>query len=413
MHLGMKRLWAISRKKHLRVAGLMSGTSVDGVDVAIVDIANRRTKLVAFEMIGYSPTLRKQIFELFDPATASVDKICHMNFVLGEVFAQAVLGVASRAGVELSTIDAIGSHGQTIWHAPRPAAFGAPFAGRSRGGKTASTLQIGDASVIARRTGIVTVADFRPSDISAGGQGAPLVPFADLFLFGHPRRTRAVQNIGGIANVTYLPAAPCPRLHGHVMGTEAAGVLAFDTGPGNMMIDRSAAIATAGRWNYDRDGKLAAKAQVSRPLLAQLMRHPYLRRKPPKSTGRELFGAQATDDLWAQWRQKLTPGDFVATLTAFTAASIADAYRRLLPSPVDEAIICGGGARNPTLVAMLSRELAPTSVVVMDELGLSADAKEAVSFAILAAQTIRGLPANVPSATGASSPAVLGKIAFP
>jgi anhydro-N-acetylmuramic acid kinase len=267
-----------------------------------------------------------------------------------------------------------------------------------------STLQIAEPSVIAERTGITTVADFRPRDVAAGGQGAPLVPYADHVLFADGRRSRAVQNIGGIANVTYLPA-----------GGGIGDILAFDTGPGNMIIDRVVCRATAGRRTYDKDGRMAAGGTVQPDLLARLMRHPYLRRRPPKTTGREEFGTQFTDSLYDGATRRFAPKDVAATATMFTAASIADAYARFLPGPVDEVILCGGGARNATLVDMLRRELrrrlprAP-AVRLMDELGLNADAKEAVSFAVLAAATIRGQAGNVPSATGASRPAVLGKI---
>jgi anhydro-N-acetylmuramic acid kinase len=381
----------------------MSGTSADGVGAAIVDIGRdrrggiARVTLLAHGTFAYAPALRRAVLDLFRPATGRVDDICHLNFALGEAFAAAVIGLAKRAGVPLGSIDLVGSHGQTIWHIPQ---------GRRSGrGRIRSTLQIGEPAVIAERTGVTTVADFRPGDVAAGGQGAPLVPYADHVLFADRRRSRAVQNIGGIANVTYLPA-----------GGGIGDILAFDTGPGNMIIDRVVCRATAGRRTYDKDGHMAAGGTVQPDLLARLMKHPYLRRRPPKTTGREEFGTQFTDALYDGARRRaLAPKDVAATATMFTAASIADAYARFLPGPVDEVILCGGGARNATLVDMLRRELRrrmPRSPAVrlMDELGLNADAKEAVSFAILAAATIRGQAGNVPSATGASRPAVLGKI---
>jgi len=387
----------LAAKRVLRVVGLMSGTSADGIDAAIVDVGPRGVKLLAFDTYPYPPALRRRVFALFGPRTSRVDEICHLNFVLGELFAAAVLRLARRSGIALGSIDLIGSHGQTIYHDPR---------GRRACGRVVrSTLQIAEPSVIAERTGITTVADFRPRDMAAGGQGAPLVPYADHVLFADGRRSRAVQNIGGIANVTYLPA-----------GGGIGDILAFDTGPGNMIIDRVVCRATAGRRTYDKDGHMAARGTVQPDLLARLMKHPYLRRRPPKTTGREEFGTQFTDALYDGARRRaLAPKDVAATATMFTAASIADAYARFLPGPVDEVILCGGGARNATLVDMLRRELrrrmprAP-AVRLMDELGLNADAKEAVSFAILAAATIRGQAGNVPSATGASRPAVLGKI---
>jgi anhydro-N-acetylmuramic acid kinase len=400
----------LAGKRRLRVAGLMSGTSADGVDVAIVDIrrpagrglpAGRElggVQLLAFQTLPYPADLRRQIFSLFDPQTARVDDLCHLNFVLGEVFAKALVRVARRSGIALDSIDLVGSHGQTIYHIPE----GRPFGGR----RVASTLQIGEPSIIAERTGITTVADFRPRDVAAGGQGAPLVPFADYILFRHGKKSRAVQNIGGIANVAFLPAGRTAR-----MGGVPADILAFDTGPGNMIIDRLAVRATEGKARYDVGGRMAARGVIDQGLLAELMRHPYLRRRPPKSTGREMFGVAFSDDLWQRARQRrIDPNDLLATATAFTARSIAQAYRKLLPSMPDEVIVCGGGARNRTLVGLLAEDLRPARVAPMDEFGLSAQAKEAVSFALLAWATVCGVPNNVPSATGACRAAVLGKV---
>jgi len=379
-------------KRRLRVAGLMSGTSADGVDAAIVDIGPRGVRLVAFDTFPHSRAVREQIFRCFDPSTARVDDLCHLNFVLGEVFAAAVIRLAEKSGVPLRSIDLIGSHGQTVYHIPE---------GRRFGHRTIrSTLQIGEPSIIAERTGITTVADFRPRDIAAGGEGAPLVPYADYVLFRDRRTSRAVQNIGGIANVTCLPA-----------GCGMGDIVAFDTGPGNMMIDRVARYATGGRADYDAGGRLAARGQVNERLLAELMRHPYLGLRPPKSTGREMFGVRFADAVYRRARRRRLPvADILATVTAFTARSIADAYRRFLPAMPDEVILCGGGARNRTLVGHLRDELRPARVAPMDDFGLPARAKEAVSFAILAYATVHGNPNNVPSATGARSPVVLGKI---
>jgi len=379
-------------RRRLRVAGLMSGTSADGVDVAIVDIGPRGVKLLAFETFPHPPALRRQIFALFDPASARIDDLCHLNFRLGEAFASALMRLARKSGITLKSIGVAGSHGQTIYHIPE---------GRREGRKTIrSTLQIGEPSIIAERTGITTVADFRPRDMAAGGEGAPLVPFADYILFRDKRRTRAVQNIGGIANVTYLPAGGGPE-----------GVLAFDTGPGNMMIDRIAWHVTRGKAGYDKDGRLAARGRVDERLLGELMRHPYLARRPPKSTGRETFGVQFTDELWRRARKRgVAPRDILATATGFTASSIAQAYRRFLPAMPEEVILCGGGAENPTLLAMLHCELKPAKVARMEKFGLDPRAKEAVSFAILAYATVEGIPNNVPSATGARDAVVMGKV---
>lgn len=387
----MNRAAKLGARRRLRVAGLMSGTSADGVDAAIVDIARGGAAVLAFETFAYRPALRRELLELCRAETARVDDICRLNFALGEVFAEAVVKLAARGGIALDSIDLIGSHGQTVRHLP----------GRRSGGRrTGSTLQIGEPSVIAERTGITTVADFRPRDIAAGGQGAPLVPYADYVLFRHARLGRAVQNIGGIANVTYLPA-----------GCGVDGIVAFDTGPGNMIIDRVVSLASRGRRRYDRGGRAAARGRVNEPLLAELMRHGFIRRRPPKSTGREEFGWHFAEAVYRRARRRrVGVADILATVTAFTAESIARAYRRFLPGRPDEVILCGGGARNRTLVAMLRERLRDAKVIVSDDLGISADAKEAVSFAVLAAATIRGLAGNVPAATGAKRPVVLGKI---
>ncbi len=420
--------------KPLRVAGLMSGTSADGVDAAIVEIrrprldggiaslqhggkqrppnalirvrslSRRMVHVLAFDTFPYPPALRRGVLALSGPEGSAEEgglqaatqrrsePLCHLNFVLGEVFASALIKLARRAGIALDSISLIGSHGQTIRHEPRGRRFG-----RRR---VRSTLQIGEPAVIAERTGIATVANFRGRDIAAGGQGAPLVPYADFVLFADRRLSRAVQNIGGIANVTYLPA-----------GGQLDLIVAFDTGPGNMVIDRVVFLATRGRQECDRGGRIAARGKVCRPLLAELMRHPYFRRRPPKSTGREEFGWKFADGLYRRARSRGIPGaDLVATVTALTAESIADAYKRFLHRRPDEVILCGGGARNPTLVRMLRERLAPAKVKISDEFGINADAKEAVSFALLAEATARGCCNNVPSATGASRPVVLGVI---
>ena len=386
------RIREIASKGKIRVVGLMSGTSVDGVDVAIVDIARRKAQLRAFEMFAYPPALRKRILSLCRPESARLDDICHYNFVLGEVFADAVVKLCSRSGITLSSIDLIGSHGQTIYHNPQGTRFGRKVIG--------STLQIGEPSVIAQRTGITTIADFRPRDMAAGGEGAPLVPYTDYVLFAHNRLNRTVQNIGGIANVTFLPA-----------GGKPDETIAFDTGPGNMVIDEIMRLATGGKRHFDSDGKMAARGTVDEKLLSEMLHHPFLRRTPPKSTGREEFGDAFAEQVYRRAVKKgLAHADIVATVTTFTARSIAQAYRRFLPTMPDEVILCGGGAHNSTLVEMLRGELPDVKMLSTDNFGISVDAKEAVSFAILAWATIKGMPNNVPGATGAEQPVVLGKI---
>ncbi|MBP7053375.1 MAG: anhydro-N-acetylmuramic acid kinase [Phycisphaerae bacterium] len=402
-------------KGNLRVAGLMSGTSADGVDVAIVDIHGRKVELLAFETFPYSPGMRESILALCRPETAKVNDICHLNHVLGEIFAEAVVKLCDQTGIPLRSIDLIGSHGQTIWHNPQ----GPRYAGRT----IRSTLQIGEPSRIAQRTGITTVADFRPRDMAAGGEGAPLVPYADHVLFSDRKLCRAVQNIGGIANVTFLPplSAGCAvHINSGGQGRKemvctahptSENVVAFDTGPGNMVIDGLVRLTTQGKRHYDRGGAMAAKGKVHEGLLRQMLRHPFLRRRPPKSTGREQFGQSYCERLHREARRlKLSAEDMLATATAFTASTIATAYRRFLPRMPDEMILCGGGAHNATLVRMLQSQLADVRIRSMDEFGISVDAKEAVSFAILAYATIHGVANNIPSVTGANEPVVLGKI---
>ncbi len=382
----------IAAKKKLRVAGLMSGTSVDGVDVAIVDITRQKVQLMAFDVFPYSTALRREILCLCDPESARLDNICHYNFVLGEIFADAIIKLCNRSGIPLCSIDLVGSHGQTIYHNPR--------GGRHNRKTIGSTLQIGEPSIVAHRTGITTVADFRPRDMAAGGEGAPLVPYADYFLFGHSRLSRAIQNIGGIANVTFLPR-----------GCKQDDIIAFDTGPGNMIIDSIIRLISTDRRRFDPAGKMATQGTVNKKLLNEMLRHPFLRRRPPKSTGREEFGSDFANSIYQKAAQKgLSDNDILATVTAFTAKSIARAYHQFLPTMPDEVILCGGGSHNNTLVEMLQSELPNAKMLSTEDFGISVDAKEAVSFAILAWATIKGLTNNVPGATRADRPVVLGKI---
>jgi anhydro-N-acetylmuramic acid kinase len=398
----------------------MSGTSADGVDAAIVEIHGAppfgtsplpaggeeggAVKLLSFTFVPFDARQRDYIFALFDPATSTVDRICQANFAIGEWFAAAAIQAMEEADLAPGDVDLIGSHGQTVYHAV------------GDDSPCKSTLQIGEAAVIAARTGITTVADFRVADVAAGGQGAPLVSYVDWLLLRHPTRVRAVQNIGGIANVTYLPPGdePSTSLPSDSLRTGRAGpdaVLAFDTGPGNMLIDDAARRATAGALAFDRDGLLAAQGRVDEALLVELLAHPYLAQPPPKTTGREQFGTAFGAEVWKRATARGLPGeDIVATLTAFTAASIAGAYRRFLPRRPDEVILGGGGASNPTLVAMLRAHLAPAAVTSHEAIGLSSDAKEAMAFALLAYETIHGRPGNLPGCTGAEKKVVLGKI---
>jgi anhydro-N-acetylmuramic acid kinase len=394
---------AKARRANLYI-GLMSGTSADGIDAVLAEIAgtggNMRPRLLCHIHKDFPPRLRAQILRVC--LHGHVAEICELNFDLGYEFAAATLALLKKAKVSPSAITAIGSHGQTIHHLPNA--------------RIPCTLQIGEAAVIAERTGITTVSDFRVGDMATGGQGAPLVPYADWVLFSHPSRPRIVQNIGGIGNLTLLPPNAGLR-----------DIVAFDTGPGNMLIDAVVSEITTGRLGFDRDGKIAATGSISRTLLAELMRHPYIRRKPPKTTGREEFGEPVVNQIMRSARRLgLAREDIVATVTAFTAESIAFSYERFvfpklrLPRESDglatkpvQVILGGGGAKNPTLRSMLRTRLPIAEIRTHDEFGIENSAKEALAFAILARETMRGVPSNVPFATGARKPVVLGKITRP
>lgn len=385
-----------------RVVGLMSGTSVDGIDAALVEIRGTddlQVKLLAFADTPYPPQVRAQIFRLFHPQEATVDRLGYMNFLLGELFAAAARQVIEKAGLTPAQVDLIGSHGQTIWHAPAP--------DRRDGYDIRFTVQIGEGAVIAERTGIPCVSDFRVADMAAGGEGAPLVPYTEFLLYRRADCGVLLQNIGGIGNITVLPAA-----------CRAEDVFAFDTGPGNMLIDGAVARLTGGRQRMDAGGAMAAQGRVCPELLETMRREPYFSRRPPKTTGRELFGEQFLGRIFA-WAEplSLSPADLVATVTALTSWSIADAYRRFI-RPVcraGELIIGGGGSYNPTLMEFIRREFAPMGVRVLtqEELGLSSDAKEAVAFAVLADRAAMGRVNSLPAVTGARHGAVLGKLSLP
>ena len=373
----------------------MSGTSADGIDAVLAEIAGSgrqlRARVLAHLHRPFSPAMRQRILHLCLHGT--VAGICELNFVLGEHFARAALAVIRQAKRQPGDICAIGSHGQTIHHLPNA--------------RTPSTLQIGEPAVIAERTGITTVADFRVRDLAAGGQGAPLVPYADWALFTDQTRPRIVQNIGGIGNLTFLP----PQ-------AELDDVIAFDTGPGNMVMDALVTALSRGRQTFDRDGRWAARGRVSEKLLAELMTHPFLCRRPPKTTGREEFGEVFVQRaLVSARRLRLSPEDTVATATAFTAASIADACERFVFPKLTarergalQIILGGGGAKNPTLRRMLSARLGVRELFTHEDFGIANAAKEALAFAILARETLLGKPGNVPNATGARRAVILGEI---
>lgn len=390
-------------KEVRRVVGMMSGTSVDGVDAALVEISGTdsepKVKLLAFENKPYPPQVREKIFSLFTPTNATVDKVGYMNFLLGEIYAKSALSVIEKAGMKPEEIDVIGSHGQTIWHAPIPES--------PDGIPVAYTVQIGEGSVIAERTGILTVSDFRVADMAAGGQGAPLVPFSEYLLYRREKETILLQNIGGIGNMTVMPAGAKPR-----------DVFAFDTGPGNMIIDAVISAVTGGEKTYDTGGETAVKGKVCNALLDILKEEPYYRQPLPKTTGREHFGVQYTEKILSWWKENPIPvEDLLATVTDLTAYSIADAYERyVLPKyQASEIIVGGGGSYNATLLRFMKERFAPHGVAVrtQEDLGLSSDAKEAVAFALMADCCMRGKANTLPSVTGAEHPAVMGKISQP
>jgi len=375
----------------MKVVGLMSGTSLDGIDAVLAEFsgtteADVEWSLRAFVTTSFKPRQRRQIQEAISRGTPA--QLCRLHADLGEWLAAAALSVCEAAGVPPGEVDVIGSHGQTVWHIP-PA-----------GGVRGATLQLGDPATIAERTGIAVVADFRSRDVAAGGEGAPLVPWQDRALFSLPGRCRVLLNIGGVANLTWLPPKGDP-----------APLVAFYTGPGNVLIDACVELATGGRETFDQDGRWASRGQVDETLLAEILDHPFFQRPPPKSTGRELFGPDCVEQLV----RRRTPAnqqawaDLAATVTAMTARSIAEAIRCwIVPRGVHEVVVSGGGARNANLVGLLRHALSPIPLLTGDALGIDPAAKEALAFAGLAWAHACQLPGNVPEATGARGPRILG-----
>lgn len=351
----------------------MSGTSLDGIGVAIVDIRGRRIQTIAFRTTPYPDRVRAAILNV-----SSAAEVARLNVLLGELYADAV----KKTGC-LESIELIGCHGQTIYHQGETENY--------LGRRIACTLQIGEASVIAERTGKPVVSDFRTRDMAAGGKGAPLVPFVDHLLFRHARRNRVALNIGGIANITAIPAGAGPN-----------HVIAFDTGPGNMVMD---ALAADRNQRFDRGGAIAASGQVNRKLLSKLLADPYYAARPPKTAGREQYGLEFVARLR---RSGLSLPDLMATAAELTAESIALGIQQTLRA--DEIIVSGGGAHNRHLMARLKARMPGTALLTSGEFGIEVDAKEAIAFAVLAHETRRGRPSNLPSATGARRPVVLGKI---
>lgn len=357
--------------------GLMSGTSCDGVSAALARFHGRSVRVLAERTTPYPAALRRMLLR---GPSLNAQELSGLNMVLGEQLARAALRLLRAAKVAASRVEVIGSHGHTIYHGPRDA--------------VPSTLQIGEGAVIAQRTGVTVVADFRPRDMASGGEGAPLVPYFDEAFFGDGP-ARALQNLGGIANVTIV---------GRGIQTTA-----FDTGPGNSLMDLAAQRTSRNRLRYDTHGHLALQGRIDHRAVERLWRHPYFRRPPPKSTGRELFGEAFLRAMFGS-RLERHPKDVLATLTYFTAFSIAESYRRFVPHRLREVIVSGGGVRNRTLMRHLVRCLAPVPVHPIERYGIPCQAKEPVAFAFLALRAVRHQVNHLPSATGARAACILGAV---
>ena len=438
----MREFYELLEKNKKYIIGLMSGTSVDGIDAAIVEISGHgletAVNLIAFETFPFPSGVPQRILALCHPDTGRVDDICEMNFYIGHLFAEAVKHILQKNGMSSNDIALIGSHGQTIHHLPRESntdynantrearslkRSGRVFAGEflqdygkehetsnpphrtARNVKKPSTLQIGEPAVIAHETGIPTIADFRVADMAAGGQGAPLVSYPDYLLFRNSTKTVGLLNIGGIANLTVLPADCSPDV-----------VSASDTGPGNMCIDTVVREITEGRERYDKSGERAARGTPYQPLIDEWLKHPFFQLQPPKTTGREMFGdAFATECLTTCRKHGLSDNDTIATLTELTVRTITDYIAQFVgrQNPIDILYVSGGGVHNQTIMRRLGELLTDTAVEPVDNSGISSDAKEAIAFAILANEALHGQAGNLPSATGASVRKILGKFVCP
>jgi anhydro-N-acetylmuramic acid kinase len=383
----VKRVAELVGKKHKLVVGLLSGTSADGVDAVLARVSGGGLKTgletLAFCTVPYSERMREAVLAI---GNGNVEDLCRMNFVLGERFAEAALEVLRKAGVDPKDLDLVGSHGQTVYHVPR------------HPGQVASTLQIGEADVIAERLGVPVVSDFRTRDIAAGGEGAPLSAYVDYLLFRREGPPRALLNLGGIANVTVVTAA-------------VEEVFAFDIGPANMPLDEIIRVMTKRKEHYDRDGRRAAKGRIDENLLQKLLEHPFFKRPFPKTTGRETFGVDYVMPL-LQKKGNNRSIDVLATLTALVAHAIKRAFDEFIfpRAAVSEILVSGGGVHNLTLMTHLRRLFMKVPLIPLEEAGFDSDAKEALLFAVLANDTIQGIPNNIPGATGARWPTVLGKI---
>jgi anhydro-N-acetylmuramic acid kinase len=371
----------------MRVIGLMSGTSVDGIDAALVELTGTPTQpqvqLLAGKTYDYDPALRSQILAVCDGAALSMADLADLDDAIATAFAQAAMAI----GQGFDAVDLIGSHGQTVFHRPPTEQLG-------------YTQQLGRGALIAHLTGIETVSNFRVADIALGGQGAPLVPPVDVALLSHPTHDRAVQNIGGIGNVAFLPALDRP-----------AAFSGFDTGPGNVLLDLAVTQLSQGTQTYDADGAWARSGVIHPDLVAQWLTHPYFQRSPPKSTGRELFGEIFWQQCWqAATAAAMAPADLLASLTEFTALSIVQSYQSFLPRMPQQVLLCGGGSRNGFLRSRLQCHLPEAEILTTTAVGVDADCKEAIAFAILAYWRHHSINGNLPQVTGARKFTLLGEI---
>src|SRR3984957_3854226 len=391
---------ARTKERGMLVLGLMSGTSADGIDIALARVSGVpprvKARLLNHTAVKFPAQVRAEILRVAEQRPITGGELSQFNFRLGQLFAHAAKTAWKRFRVAVSSVDLIGSHGQTIFHEGRAVPY--------LGGRVASTLQIAEGAVIAAQTGVTTVADFRPADMAVGGQGAPLVPYADYLLYSDRKLGRASLNLGGIANVTVIPA-----------GAAREKVFAFDTGPANMLIDALVARFTRGRKKFDDGARLALAGRAIPGLLDELMRDPYLKLKPPKSTGREYYGADYVRRVLALGRRcRAKPNDLIRCVTTFTVLSVVNALNRFVTrtTKIDQLIVSGGGARNPLIMGQLSAALPGVEVLPSSRLGVPEEGKEAFAFALLAYETFHQRAGNVFSATGASGPVVLGKICY-
>lgn len=389
-------LYDIMQKNEKLVIGLMSGTSADGIDAVLVKITGHgietKVQQLAFVSPPYTEEVRERILRVAAGDFGGSKELCLMNVLLGELFADACELLCKQAGIRPDEVDLIGTHGQTVYHIPVAESY--------LGHSVTATLQIGEPSVLCERLGIITVSDFRVRDVAAGGLGAPLVPYTEYILYSDPARHVALQNIGGIGNITVLPA-----------GGKLDELTAFDTGPGNMLMDSVVSRITNGRLRYDEGGKIAASGSVSKALLDILMQDPYLRQAPPKTTGREYYGKAFVDQIMQNGHAlQLSDEDILATTTMFTAAAIAYSVNHHCQPKPQRLIVGGGGSLNPALMSMIAQCLPQVEVMTNEDLGLDSSAKEAVAFALLANETIHSQCNNAPAATGAQHPVIMGKI---